>query len=300
LRVLITAVFIDLFFLGCTSDISFRSVFLGCEFNKVPSVAIYELVGHDQRVRGEDLRGRTWERAFLPDARVVFVGLSDGPLSLNGTDWIVPDGVPPREKTLREFTKISWKHFIAHYGTMRWFLRGLYDMYVNVTNLMAMIGALEREFDPMVEWVSRYGCHCYGGIDYPHGSTGHLFSNFAVRRLITNIPFFDECPKHWCEDRCVRFTMDKMDIPFYGGCSVQFIITFPAAISQRFRVMPCPQFSSFGGCLSLLAIPPTPISTAVTAHMHRIPMQLWTAALLLARNFSIVWLDGGPVFCNPG
>jgi hypothetical protein len=175
-------------------------------------------------------------------------------------------------------------------------------MYVNVTNLLKFLQELEGRFDPMKQWVGRYGCHWYG-MDYPHGSTGHLFSNFAVQGFVQNVPIFDECPARWNEDLCTGFVINKLAIPFHEGCSTQFIITFPRSIKQIRGPVQCPEFQ-FYGRRSHIRLPPTPISTAVTIHMHAMDMGGWTARLRMAYHLSVAWMrrgsEGVPFFCLPG
>jgi hypothetical protein len=162
------------------------------------------MAGHDHFPK-RDLRGITWERDFPESSQVDIHHISDGPLYLHGINWtFLPEGVAPYfEKSLRILTKESWKHFVRFHPHSRWFLRGCYDMYVNVTNLLELVKQLERAFDPEHEFVARYGCHFAKGFDYPHGSTGHLFSAYAVRQFIADIPVFDACPQRFCDDICL-------------------------------------------------------------------------------------------------
>jgi hypothetical protein len=230
--------------------------------------------------------------------------ISDGPLLTNGVSWtVLPEGASAyKDMSLRRITKACWNHFVTYHGQARWFLRGLYDMYVNVTNLMEFVSELEKRYDPMTEWVGRYGCHFFG-IDYPHGSTGHFFSNLGVHRLVGNMGVFDRCPTRWGEDLCMRYVMDKLVIPFYEGCSTRFIITFPGSSKTLRSPIICPELHFFEE-KSLVQLGPTAVSTAVAIHMHAMKMQVWTARLREAHGLSVVWAKkrshGTPLFCVPG
>jgi hypothetical protein len=254
------------------------------------SVVVYQIVGHDQPIV-PDLRGVTWEEDFPRISAVAIHHVASGPLYVNGINWtVLPGGVTPqREKQLRTVTKASWRHFLAFHPDSHWYLRGFYDMYVNITNLLELVWSLEQNHDPMNAWVARYGCHYTRGIDYPHGSTGHLLSSYAVRQLVENVAVFDSCPRKQCEDVCLRFTMDRLGIPFYDGCSAQFVITFPRAFGTITHPPRCPTFQFYNNN-SRIFIPPTPVLTAVTFHMHQLRMDRWKALILGAQNLSIVWI----------
>jgi hypothetical protein len=248
-------------------------------------------------VAKKDFRGMTWEIAFPLDWRVVIHHISDGPLYVNGINFtVLPEGAAPyREKQVRLITKECWKHFLRNHPDVPWFLRGFFDMYVNLTNLCKMIDELNQQYHPMEEWVSRYGCAFHMGIDYPHGSTGHLFSNKAVRTLVESIPIFDDCPPKDAEDLCVRFTMDKLNIPFYSGCSRYFATGFPDASVSTIQSMidnarPCPDYGMMS-IHSLAKLRPCPITKAVTIHMHAVRMDKWTEYLHRASSLSLVWTN---------
>jgi hypothetical protein len=136
-----------------------------------PSIAIYVIVRHDQKLK-PDLRGITWERDFPARLGVVIHHISDGALYRNDINWtVLPEGAAPyRDKRLRVITTETWKHFVTFHSSTRWLLRGLYDMSVNVTNLVELAKSLEKQYNPLTQWVARYGCHYNFGHDYPHGS----------------------------------------------------------------------------------------------------------------------------------
>jgi hypothetical protein len=176
-------------------------------------------------------------------------------------------------------------------------------MWVNITNLKAMIAELEAHYDPMTQWVGRYGCS-HEMIDYPHGSTGHFFSNYAMRQFVKHISYYDSCRPDLWDDLCVRIVMDQLGQDFYAGCSTQFIISFPrtGGLQNISAIAPCENWNFFERH-SQLQIPPTPMRDAVTVHMHSIPMEAWTMLLTLCHNLSVVWAMRSrftrAYFCHP-
>jgi hypothetical protein len=136
-------------------------------------------------------------------------------------------------------------------------------------------------------------------IDYPHGSTGHFFSNHAVRILANSTDIFDACPAEFCEDVCVRFTMDRLQIPFYEGCTSKFVITFPHNISSLVTAEACPRWAVMTPG-SKIRVGHGPVVESVTLHMHGIPTESWTDWILRAQaaKMSVIWING-PVFCIP-
>jgi hypothetical protein len=274
-------------------------------------IAIYSVAGHDQKmIAKKDLRGITWEVEFPPDSQIVIHHISDGPLYVNGINFtVLPEGSAAyREKQVRLITKECWKHFVKNHPHVPWFLRGFFDMFVNVTNLRKFLHELNAQYHPQDEWVARYGCANHEGIDYPHGSTGHLFSNSAVRTLLSNIAIFDACPERHAEDICVRFTMNALRIPFYASCSDYFVVGFPDVSLSTYSVMTreaprCPtrgMISSY----SLIMPLPCPVPKAVTVHMHAVRMDKWMDYLHGAAHLALAWIPKefgypGVHFCVP-
>jgi hypothetical protein len=168
-------------------------------------------------------------------------------------------------------------------------------MYVNVTNLKALIGKLEAEYDPMTEWVARHGCSSYD-IDTVHSSSGVLLSHAAVRRLLSAVWFFDALGSNLGPEFCLRRVMDRIGVRFYEGCSPQFFIAFPRNSRDVQNPMPCPQYNVFGR-ETRIRVSPLSVSEAVAIHMHDIRMELWTDSIKNAENVSVCWnLD--PFFCR--
>jgi hypothetical protein len=252
-------------------------------------------------VKGQDLRGITWERDVESDG-VEIHHVSSGPLEVNGINYtVLPEGAQAyRDKRMRRITKGCWSHFVKYHPETRWFLRGFHDMFVNVSNLLKMIKELEEKYDPMSEWVSRYGCGSFFGLDYAHGSTGHFFSNFAVKTLANNTAIFDNCPRRWNEDSCLHFVMDKLKLPFYESCSTKFIISFPEDIGELKVKKICPSYNLWGVRPSKITTGHTPVIEAVALHMHHIPMDFWRDWInrTMALNLSIIW-KWRARFCTP-
>jgi hypothetical protein len=273
------------------------------DMKRTASVVIYYIIGAAQILQGKDLRGMTWERDIKNDSEIIVEHCSTGYSRVNGIKWTsLPEGAEPYfEVLMRRVTKLSWEHFVKHHPNARWFLRGFHDMWVNITNLRDMVRRLDEHYDPMTQWVGRYGCG-HQSIDYPHGSTGHFFSNFAVRELAKHVKIYDACDRTLWDDLCVRLTMEKLGYEFYSGCSTQFIISYPRG-GQKWSVAPNCSRLAFYDARSLLKIPPTPLYDAVTVHMHSIPMEFWNVLLLEANHMSVIWEKRGyfvrPFFCKP-
>jgi hypothetical protein len=153
-----------------------------------------------------------------------------------------------------------------------------------------LIRKLERDYDAMRDWVGRYGCVYRFFLDYPHGSSGHLFSSFAVRSLIAKIPVFDSWPGTWGEDLCTRKTIDVIHNGFGQGCSNQFVVDFPQQIvlTGPERMGACEQYLLLGGTSKIVHMP-CAVTDAVTLHMHKIPMQLWKEKIGAGMKLSVMW-----------
>jgi hypothetical protein len=282
-------------FLALYSDITVSKVVFDVTHIAVRCklIAVYVVAGWNHVLKGRDLRGITWERDFDTDQLEIH-HVSDGPLHVNNVDFtVVPEGAKCYEdRKMRRITKGSWEH-------IRWFIRGFYDMYLNVSNLLRMIEDLEGQYDPMSQWVSRYGCAVFRDQDYAYGSTGHLFSNFAVKTLVNNVAVFDSCPSDQGEDLCLYWIMRKLNLPFYESCSTKFVVTFPSDIKNLTVKKICPEYSTWAH-QTRLRIGYTPVIGAVAYHMHNIPMELWMDWLkqAMAANISVVFHSGAK-FCTP-
>jgi hypothetical protein len=261
-------------------------------------IVIYMVAGHDQKMRGMDLRGATWEPLFELSERIVVEHVSDGPLTVNGVTFtVLPEGSKAyRDVWNRKITKECWKHFLRYHPNSRWFLRGLHDVFVNVTNLLDEIHHLERQYDPFSQWVARYGCHRFMGLDCPHGSTGHMYSNRAVRMLVDNIEVFDRCKRGTYEDVCTRTTIDALNQSFYNGCSSRFIIQLPdihdsdiRALVRRRTDYVCAAWQNHGA-VSEIRVGPSQVSSAITIHMHKLKMEDWASILHSERHLWVTWV----------
>jgi hypothetical protein len=256
---------------------------------------IYSVIEEAERYKGKDLRGLTWERDFEKeiDDSIQIHHISDTFIEVNGITWT---GLSDAALYGSAFVKECWNHFNVTYSKVHWFLRGDFDMYVNVTNLKKMIKELEVEYDPMTEWVSRFGCANLDQ-DFPHGGTGYLFSNFAVRTLLRNISLFDRCSEKIPWDICVGRLLARLGMPFFESCSNKFVIGFAGNMKDLADPVACPSFSSFGG-MSRLKVAPVSVADAVTLHMHEIKMELWSPWVKASNNVSIFW-NKRPMFCRP-
>jgi hypothetical protein len=268
------------------------------EFNS--SLAVYVIHGFLHRPE-PDLRGKTWEREFNLTSNISVYQIVNGPLMGDGINFtFLPEGanLPYLDDRPRRLTEQSWRHFLKYHTDTHWYMRGMYDMYLNLTNMKDFIANLEARYDPMTDFVGRYGCSHWKR-DFPHGSTGFLFSNAAVRLLFGSLAEFQNCKGN--DDLCMRNMYDLLHMSFHEGCSSRFIVTFPRNISKLSKPIKCPRHQSYGR-RSLIRVPPALVKAAVTIHMHGIPMHFWTNWVKMAADSSIAWVRNGtenvPVFCK--
>lgn len=133
---------------------------------------------------------------------------------------------------------------------------------------MALTKKLEKKNDPFNDFVFRGGCLIYYKKLYPHGSTGFLISNFAVRWLVKNLDSFRACKFN--EDVCIGIILKRIDFNASDFCSNQFHSKFP----QKPRIRQCSEYGVH--LLPFHKEPPGLIRDGVTFHMHHIPMNQWT------------------------
>lgn len=274
------------------------------------SIAFYVIVGATHHIPPEeDIRGRFWEFQ-LPynklNTTVHYV--SDGPIKINGEPALVPGDNPNATFNDRQFcirAKYVWKHFVENHKDTKWFFRGIHDTFVNMTGLVDMLRELEKKIDPMNEWGLVYNVHEYGYQLYPHGGTGYLFSNYAVRQFVSKIANFD----HYCyqiadDVGLAPFMRDLFGLDITKYISNKFIVTWPNTENdiifkkEYHKASICPPYYQL--YTDAFKLTPCPAKTAVSIHMHRVNMRL--ALPLLQQtpdDFSVTYpTPSNPTFCR--
>jgi hypothetical protein len=271
------------------------------------SIAFYVIAGASQKALTPDLRGKFWEfqlESFTGQASVTY--LSDGPLSVNGIDFLVlPNG--SRSYSDQQFcirTPETWRHFMRENSLFRWYFRGTHDTFVNLTALTLLIHDLESKIDPMTNFSFAFNFHEYGNSYYPHGGTGWLFSNYAVRKMHESVyRFITMCYASFDDVALARF-LGELGLNIMDYQTNKFIVTFPCfdldvVLEKKWeKVGRCPKtYHLYPGSVGLLPAPPR---VAASIHMHRVPMdQAWKILSATPESFAVYFPDPNtPKFCQ--
>lgn len=272
------------------------------------SIAFYTIAGASQKNLGVDWRGKFWEfqlKSFGGNYSLQY--LSDGPLTVNGVEFMVlPEGSGSFED--RKFcirTPETWRHFMEHNLDKKWYFRGTHDTFINLTALTEVISELEARGDPMTTYQFAFNMHEYGNMYYPHGGTGWLFSNYAVRRFYENVGTFVRMCDGSADDVALTVFFHHMGLDVMDYQSNRFIVTFPlwdldVIFHRRYgRVKTCPR----GYYLYPNANPPLvpgAIRGAACLHMHKVPMdKVWRVLSETPPEFAVYFPNPNlPQFCN--
>ncbi|KAK8886860.1 hypothetical protein M9Y10_037893 [Tritrichomonas musculus] len=271
------------------------------------SIAFYVIAGASQKGLDPDLRGTFWEpqlKYYKFNHSITY--LSDGPLSVNGVDFLVlPEGKGNFEdKQFCIRAPETWIHFNKYNLDKKWYFRGIHDTYINMPELLKFINELENKGDPMKTYNFAYNMHEYGHMYYPHGGTGYLFSNYAMRKFYRNIDRFRRI--------CQGAFDDVALTPFFQGLGLnvmdyqtnKFIVTWPLTqtdviLKKKYaEVKDCPPYYQlYEGGPKLL---PCPAHTAASVHFHRVPMNLVHRIIQeTPPNFAVYFPDPNtPLFCK--
>ena len=272
------------------------------------SIAFYNIVGNDQKFKdGEDLRGKYWEfqlEDYTGVTNVTYV--SNGPLSVNNKTFLVltDNGVTTDDRQFCQRTPNTWRHFVENYPNHRWYFRGTHDTFVNFEYLLEFIKDLESKYDPMKEYAMGYNCHEYGYKLYPHGGTGYLFSNYAVKQFLQREYFFKSLCHQSADDVALAPFLENQGIQVEKFMSNKFIVTWPntqtdVILNKDYgQVFKCPQ--AYRLFSQATPMKPCPCRTAASIHMHRIPMNLaWEVLQKTPEDFAVTYLDpNSPRFCR--
>ena len=273
------------------------------------SIAFYTIIGARQNFPPEhDLRGKFWEfqLANFPYNYSLHY-LCDGPFNINNVNCLVlPEGSTSYEdRKLCIRTHQSWKHFVENNLDKKWYFRGTHDTFINMTALELMLMDLESKLDPMKEFGLVYNVHEYNYKLYPHGGTGWLFSNYAVRQFFSKEKkFLKHCDYIADDVGMAPFMEEVFNLTVLDYVSNQFIVTWPNTEGeiiyqkQYERVRKCPKaYHLYPHAPGLI---PCPARTAVSIHMHHVPMdEAWTLLNLTPENFSVTYpVPSYPTFCQ--
>lgn len=273
----------------------------------ISSIAFYHIAGADHKLEDDvDLRGILWEKQTEGyRGNVAFVFFSNGPLTVNNITFLVPDGHSgdPDEKFCNR-AEATLKHFVANYPNYKWYFRGIHDTFVNFTALIEVIKELESKYDPMKEFAMAYNCHEYNYKLYPHGGTGYLFSNYAVKKFVENMDRFLYHCSGIADDVGLTDFMKSFGIDVTKFISSRFIVTWPNTQTdvllkrQYDAVPPCPDYYQL--YKNAPKQYPCHIKTAASLHMHKIKMKDMEHLLRITpEDFAVTYLDpNSPRFCR--
>ena len=272
------------------------------------SIAFYTIAGASQKNLGVDWRGKFWEfqlKRFTGNYSLQY--LSDGPLTVNGVKFMVlPEGSGSfQDSQFCIRTPETWKHFMEHNLDKKWYFRGTHDTFINMTALTEVIADLERKGDPMTTYQCAFNMHEFGHVYYPHGGTGWLFSNYAVRRFYEKVDVFVSMCKGSADDVALTSFFSYMGLDVMDYQTNRFIVTFPLfdleVISHKrySRVKTCPPAYYLYPNANPPLVPGS-IRNAACLHMHKVPMdQVWGLLSETPPEFAVYFPNPNlPQFCN--
>jgi hypothetical protein len=271
------------------------------------SIVFYTICGASQNIKGADLRGNFWEwqlKYFTGKSATYY--FSDGPLHVNGIDFLV---LPADQTSFQDSrfcirTPETWKHFLEHHPDAKWYFRGTHDTFVNLTSLTLLIHDLEQQDDPMTAFNFAFNFHEYNYEYYPHGGTGWLFSNYAVRKMSERMNTFISRCEGSADDVAMTWFLKQFGVDVMNYQTNKFIVTWPnhlldVIFKKEYESVPkCPPtYALYPGARGLK---PGPCRTAASIHMHRVPMdQAWPVLLQTPEDFAVFFPDPNtPTFCR--
>jgi hypothetical protein len=187
---------------------------------------------------------------------------------------------------------------------MKWYFRGTHDTFVNLTALTEVIHDLEKRGDPMTTFGFAFNFHEYGNRYYPHGGTGWLFSNYAVKMFSANIRAFTSLCQDSFDDVALAYFFNDMGLNIMDWQTNRFVVTFPNHMRDVIfgrkwsKVGSCPKtYHLYPGSVGL--VPGRP-RVAASVHMHRVPMdQAWRLLCETPVDFAVYFPNPNvPTFCR--
>jgi hypothetical protein len=106
---------------------------------------------------------------------------------------------------------------------VRWYLRAFWDIYLNIDKVYGVIEGLEKNKNPMTEWVAVYGCPV-NDVGSNRFTSAHLFSNFGVRTMMNMINYYEGCSGMLGEDDCVKYAVKRSQLEMQNGCNDGFAV----------------------------------------------------------------------------
>lgn len=271
------------------------------------SIAFYVIAGASQKGLDPDLRGKFWEpqlKYYKFKHSITY--LSDGPLKVNDIEFLVlPEGIGSFEdKQFCIRAPETWIHFNKYNLDKKWYFRGIHDTFINMPELLKFIEELEKKGDPMTTFNFAFNMHEWNHMYYPHGGTGYLFSNYAMRKFYENIQTFRRICQGSFDDVALTSFFREMGLDVMDYQTNKFIVTWPLTQTdvilkkQYSEVRPCPPYYQlYPGAPKLL---PCPAHTAASVHFHRVPMNLvYKIIQETPPNFAVYFPDPNtPLFCK--
>lgn len=277
--------------------------------NSNESFAFYVIAGKEQNLN-PDLRGKYWEFQldhFGGKSNVIY--LSDGPLKVNGIEFQV---LPPsmnnstfEDKKLCIRTPATFHDFVDHFGDTRWYFRGTHDTFINLTGLVLLTHELEEKFgDPMKTFSAAFNFHEWNHILYPQGGTGWLFSNAAIRELLTKESRFSWYCQGSADDIAIANYMSEIGHDPKQFQDKRFIVTWPNTEGHVIyhekwaQQKKCPEHYYLWD--EAPGLDPCPVTSAVSIHMHRVPMdEAWRQFLMVPDGIAVYFPNPNlPLFCR--
>ena len=290
------------------TDLRVRSDHIDILKNSNESYAFYVILGQNQSLK-KDLRGNFWEfqlEHFGGNANVVY--FSDGPLSINGIECELP---PQYSKTSFQDSQLcirspaTFDHFVEHFPNHRWYFRGTHDTFINLTGLVLLSQELEARFgDPMKTFSAAFNFHEWNHILYPQGGTGWLFSNAAMKVIQANKNrFIWHCGGSFDDVALANF-MNEMNQSVAKFQDNRFIVTWPNTEGEVIykqlwsKQIECPdKYYLWDGAPGL---EPCPVKSAVSIHMHKVPMEeAWEQLIRVPDGIGVFFPNPNlPLFCR--
>ena len=250
------------------------------------SIAIYIVYAANQTII-PDLRGHFWEPQLkdFPADHIKVNYISDLPINISGLKIFQPEPTHWQKFDIHDHTLVirtseTWKHFERHNSRYRWYFKGGHDTYINILNLKRFLHKLEEKYNPMKDVVFRFGLHEFSHFVYPHGGSGFLLSNAAVKLVSTKIDIFrSSLTSVVGDDTALPFFFNfYLNLNVTSFSSPDFVVSFPTEIARNpyfdennySSVSDCPKrYQLYNNSIWLK---PVQWVRAVSAHMHHVQM----------------------------
>jgi hypothetical protein len=261
------------------------------------SVGFYVLKGVHQAAPGK-IRNRFWEgqlQYFPHNYSLTYVSELPDSNSSRRRLIVAPNLVPDDARSCCAKTVASWSDFIDHNNDKRWYVRGVYDTFFNLTALASVIEQMESNGNPMNDFLMSFGLFQWRDTLYPHGGSGWILSHFAVRKFWSmRTKFLAGCRRLQADDLTMPLLMSHFSLDVKRYHMNRFVADWP----KNEYAPRCPEKYSFSGDKFLFE--PVMIREAVGIHMHEIPLDKALSKLKkVPYNYAMTVGDGfTPTFCR--